>query len=108
MEIIKLSGRDEVTLYRQVNTGTRTRQTQYELVGPISHGTSLVYKVSVTRSHDGRVEIDSGCRRRVIPPRVRFANWKRLWTVPGYFKHITLPDDMDNFVQEITNGMVMG
>ena len=67
-EITNLLDSNEVTLYRQVNTGTRTQHTQYDLVGPISYGTSLVYKVSVTRRHDGSVEIDSGCRRRVIPP----------------------------------------
>ena len=54
------------------------------------------------------MEIDSGRRKRETPPRVTFANWSRLWKASEYFKHITIPENMDEFVQDIQDGFVMG
>ena len=73
-EVLNQSDSGNVTLYRRVNKETRTRQTQYNPVGLRPRSVSLVDKVSVIRDYDGKVEIDTGCRRRIIPPRVRFAN----------------------------------
>lgn len=91
-----------------MNIETCTRQTQYEPIRIRPHSVSLVYKVSVIRGYDSKVEIGTGFRRRIIPPRVSFANCARLWKASSYFRHITLPDNMSIFVTNISAGMVMG